>query len=76
MPNILIRDVSDHVHATLQRRAAAVGQSLQQYLVNELTRLAGRPTLSEVLARAAALEGGRVGLTTAVEDLRAERPAP
>jgi plasmid stability protein len=75
MPNVLVRDLPDDIHSTLQQRAAASGQSLQQYLVAELTRLATRPTMSEVLAQIDALEDGRVGLATAVADLRAERPA-
>ena len=76
MANVLVRDVPDDVHSALQRRAADAGQSLQQYLVGELTRLATRPVMSDVLARAATLTGGRVGLLTAVADLQAERPAP
>jgi plasmid stability protein len=75
MPNVLVRDLPDEVHASLQQHAASAGQSLQQYLLAELTKLAGRPTLNEVLAAAGRLSGGRVGFATAVEDLRAERPA-
>ena len=43
--------------------------------VAELIRLAGRPTTAEVLAQIGTLAGGRVGLSTAVADLRTERPA-
>lgn len=75
MPNVLVRDVPDDIHTALQRRAATSGQSLQQYLVNELTRLAVRPTIADVLAQIEALEGGHVGLSAAVADLQAERPA-
>lgn len=75
MPNVLVRDLPDDIHSALQRRAAASGQSLQQYLVAELTRLAARPTLSDVIAQIEALQGGHVGLSTAVADLHAERPA-
>ena len=75
MPNVLVRDVPADVHAALQQRATSAGQSLQQYLVGELTRIARQPTIREVLERAATLSGGRVGLATAVEDLRRERPA-
>lgn len=50
MPNVLIRDLSDDVHAHLRERANAAGQSLQQFLVAELTRLANTPTLEEVLS--------------------------
>lgn len=73
MPNVLVRDLPADVHAELQRRAEARGQSLQQYLAGELTRLAGTPPLEEVLDRVASRRGGRVGLTEAVEDLDAER---
>ena len=73
MPNVLIRDVPDDIHASLQRRAESAGQSLQQYLSSELARVAQLPTMNEVLARISERSGGRVGLDTAVEDLRDER---
>jgi plasmid stability protein len=73
MPNVLVRDVPEDVHAALQRRAERQGQSLQQYLAGELTRLAERPTLGEVLDRIERRRGGTVGFAQAVEDLGAER---
>ncbi len=73
MPNVLVRDVPDEVHAALQRRAEQRGQSLQQYLAGELKRLADKPSLQEVLERIEARRGGRVGLQQAVEDLGEER---
>jgi antitoxin FitA len=73
MPNVLVRDLPDDVHAGLQRRAAAAGQSLQQYLATELTRLATAPTMSDVLARISRRRGGRVGFDTAARDLDDER---
>lgn len=73
MPNVLVRDLPDDVHAQLQRRAASQGQSLQQYLVGELRRLAERPTLDEVLDRIERRRGGRVGFDQAVADLAEER---
>ena len=69
MQNVLIRDLPDDVHASLQRRAAASGQSMQQYLAAELTRLALMPSMQEVLARIGRRGGGKVGLSTAVDDL-------
>ena len=75
MTNLLVRDLPDDVHSTLQRRAEGAGQSLQQYLVAELTRLAARPTMPEILSDLSGLEGGRVGLATAVADLAGDRPA-
>ena len=73
MPNVLVRDLPDDVHASLQRRAESAGQSLQQYLATELTRLASMPTMDDVLARIARRNGGRVGLERAVADLDEER---
>jgi antitoxin FitA len=55
---IQIRDVPDQVHRTLRARAAATGQSLSAYLLAELTRVAERPPVADVLARAAARSGG------------------
>lgn len=73
MPNVLVRDLPDEVHAELQRRAEARGQSLQQYLATELKRITDKPPRDEVLARVARRRGGRVGLAQATEDLSAER---
>ena len=73
MPNVLVRDLPDDVHAELQRRAAARGQSLEQYLAAELTRMTGTPPLDDVLERISERRGGRVGLSQAVADLDAER---
>lgn len=76
MPNVLVRDVPEQVHAVLQQRAEEGGQSLQQYLVGELRRLAERPTVEQVLKQAAARPGGRVGLAQAVADLAEDRSRP
>jgi hypothetical protein len=73
MPNLLVRDVPDAVHAALQRRAEKRGQSLQQYLAGELKRLAEKPSLDEVLDRIGRRRGGRVGFAQAVDDLGNER---
>jgi plasmid stability protein len=55
---IQIRDVPEEVHAALRSRAAAAGQSLSAYLLTELVRVAERPPVAEVLARAGARHGG------------------
>ena len=73
MPNVLVRDVPEDVHAALQRRAEQRGQSLQQYLAGELRRLAERPSVDEVLDRIERHSGGRVGLQQAADDLAQER---
>jgi antitoxin FitA len=56
--NIQIRDVPDEVHRVLATRAAAAGVSLTAYLRAELTRVAERPAVADVLARAGARHGG------------------
>ena len=73
MPNVLVRDLPEDVHAALQRRAEQRRQSLQQYLATELRRLAARPTLDEVIDRIERRRGGRVGLAQAANDLAEER---
>lgn len=73
MPNLLVRDLPEDVHAALQRRAERRGQSLQQFLSAELRRLAERPSIDEVLDRIERRSGGRVGLRQAAEDLSEER---
>lgn len=73
MPNVLVRDIPEEVHARLQRRAEQRGQSLQQYLAAELRRLVEKPPLEEVLDRISRRRGGRVGLKQAAEDVAEER---
>jgi plasmid stability protein len=73
MANLLVRDLPDDVHAALQQRAKRAGQSLQQYLTRELTRIAARPSLGEVLDRIEHRTGGTVGLEQAAADLGSER---
>lgn len=75
MPNVLVRDLPDDVHASLQRRAEETGQSLQQFLSTELTKLAKRPSMDEVLDRIGRHRGGRVSISVAVDDLERERSA-
>jgi len=73
MPNVLVRDLPEDVHAELQRRAEQRGQSLQQYLATELKRLAEKATLQDVLARIQQRRGGEVGLLQAVVDIAEQR---
>jgi plasmid stability protein len=73
MTNLLVRDLPDDVHRALQRRAKLQGQSLQQYLSSELTRITERPSLTEILDRIARRSGGEVGLERAAEELAEER---
>lgn len=55
---IQIRNVPDTVHRELRSRAAAAGTSLSDYLLGELVRVAERPPVADVLARAGKRHGG------------------
>jgi plasmid stability protein len=75
MPSIQVKDVPDDVHATLRRRAAAAGMSLQEYLLGRLVEEAHTPTLDEVLDRASGRAGGRASLRSAARAVRSDRDA-
>lgn len=75
MPSIQVKDVPSDVHATLRRRAAMAGQSLQEYLLSRLVEDASTPTLEEVLERAGGRAGGRAGFESSSAAVRAERDA-
>ena len=52
MPKMIqLRNVPERVHRTLKARAAKAGTTLSQYLIREVTHIAERPTLEEVLER-------------------------
>lgn len=51
MPRIEIRDVPADIYATYERRAAAMSQSLEEYLLAELSRNASLLTPGELVAR-------------------------
>ncbi len=51
MTTLYIRDVSDAVAQTLKERAAAEGKSLSAYVGGELSKIASRPTNTQIVAR-------------------------
>jgi len=73
MATIQIKNVPDAAHAILRQRAAAAGQSLQEYLLGQIVASTRKPTLDEVLDRIEHRSGGSVPLDAAAEQLRAER---
>ena len=73
MPSIQVKDVPDEVHATLRKRAASAGMSLQEYLLARLVTEARNPTLDEVIERASQRAGGSATLRDAVKAVRADR---
>jgi plasmid stability protein len=73
MSTIQIKNVPDTAHAILRQRAAAAGQSLQEYLLGQIVASTRRPTLDEVLNRIEHRSGGSVPLAAAADQLRQER---
>jgi plasmid stability protein len=73
MPSVQIKDVPEHTHAVLRRRAAAAHQSLQEYLRMRLIEEADTPTVDEVLERAGGRAGGRVPFSVAADVIREDR---
>jgi hypothetical protein len=73
---IQIRDVPESVRDELARKAAAAGQSMQAYLLSELSKLAERPTMAEIIQRAQArakATGSTVTMDDAVAAVREAR---
>ena len=68
-----VRHVPPDVHATLRKRAAAEGKSLQEYMLELVVAHARRPTRHEVLARAGGRTGGHFGFQEVADILREER---
>ena len=55
MGMVQVRNVPDDVHRRLKSRAAMEGRSLSEMLLEELVRLADRPTVEEIARRLAEL---------------------
>ena len=72
MSMIQIRNVPEELHRELKVRAAQNGMTLSDYLLRELSTLAGRPTMKEWLARTERLTPVEVSESPA-EAIAAER---
>jgi hypothetical protein len=71
-----IREVPDEARRVLKARAAARGQSLNTYLLDMISREVARPTVAEVLERAARRAERPTGSAVGVLDTaRADRDA-
>lgn len=73
VPNVQVRDVPEGIHAALVRRAELAGQSLQQYLTDQLMAIAASPTLDEMLDRIGERPKGRLTRGDAVGAIDVER---
>lgn len=69
-----VRNVPDDVHAELRRRATAAGMTLSDFARLELSRLVRRPSLGDLLDRAARRGGDPMTFAEAREAVIAERP--
>ena len=69
---VQVRNVPDALHRKLKARAATAGQSLSDYLLGELQRVAARPTREEILGRIHARTRVRLKTAAAVV-IRQER---
>jgi antitoxin FitA len=69
-----IRDVAEETRRALKARAAARGESLNRYLLDLIERDVARPTVADVLDRAARRAERATGsVLDALEDARDER---
>lgn len=69
---VQIRNVPEDIHRTLRSRAAGAGLSLSDYLLAEIVRVAERPPIADVLARATSRSAG-ASSEAIVEAVRAGR---
>ena len=70
MPKMIqLRHVPDDLHRKLKARAALVGLPLSDYLLQEVRRVAERPTIAELRSRLA----HRSAVTTTVSPAKAVR---
>ncbi|MBA3326929.1 MAG: toxin-antitoxin system HicB family antitoxin [Solirubrobacterales bacterium] len=72
MATLQVRNVPPDLHARLKARAAETGQSLSDYLLEELRSVAQRPTLREWVDEVACYEPSELTMTPA-EAISAER---
>lgn len=73
--SIQIRNVPDEVHRTLRMRAAAAGLSLSDFLLEDITRVAERPPVADVILRARS-RSGDASVERIVGAVRAGRDRP
>ena len=69
---IQIRNVPDALHRRLKARAALLGLSLSDYLLQQIREVADRPTIDEIRARLASRSSVSLSMDTA-DAVRAER---
>lgn len=71
--NVQIRNMPQETHEILKARAARAGLSLSDYLLQELTKSAERPTREELIERIRSRGRGDLGPGGAAELVRTAR---
>lgn len=69
---IQIRNVPDEIHREIKARAARAGMSLSEYLLREIERVTGSPSVEEILREFAGRQRPPLS-ETPTEAVRAER---
>jgi plasmid stability protein len=67
---IQIRNVPDDIHRALVQRAEREGMSLSGFLLREVAKVAERPSLAEIIARAEQRKALKPVTESSVEILR------
>lgn len=72
---VQIREVPDEVHKALRLKAIQAGTSLSQFLLTEITEVANRPSVEEVVARLARPRrpGAKIDSARLVREMREGR---
>ena len=77
MATIQVRELPEETYEVLRRRARRAGQSMQNYMRDQLVALAARPTKQEAVAAIEGIldrqRGGDPAPASVVDDLSAER---
>lgn len=78
MALIQIRDVPEDVYETIRTRARQAGQSIQAYMLAQITEMGRRPTPSEIIEAWQAKQAKRppveIDVETLLADIRRDRP--
>jgi plasmid stability protein len=72
---VQIRSVPDDIHRSLRMKAIRAGTSLSEFLLTEITHVANRPSIEELLAHLSRRRrpGGKIDSARLVREMREDR---
>lgn len=73
MTSILIRDVPENIHGILLESAELKGNSLQQYLIQEITKIAEKSKIEKALIKMQKKSLPKISASTIVSAIHSER---